>query len=77
MTKYAQRKEQVFTDWAAPVRPVPLTGDMGQVQLAHPTWQHRSDRSGPVRAQSNKSVCYLVQGDQARVASRLRSLCSI
>jgi hypothetical protein len=60
------------------------TGQTGQVQ------QHtrlggtgqtgapgRSDRSGPVSAQSNGCACYLVQGDEARVASWFRSLCSI
>jgi hypothetical protein len=46
----------------------------GTGQTGAPDW---SDRLGPVRAQSNRSACYLVQGDQARAASRLRSLCSI
>jgi hypothetical protein len=43
MTRYAQSKERC-TDWAAPVRLVPLIGQTGQVQLEHSTGRHQSDR---------------------------------
>jgi hypothetical protein len=82
MTRYAQSKQKC-TDLATPVRPVPLTGQTGLVQptqlggTGQTSAPDRSDRSGPVSAQSNKSACYLIQDDQARVASWLRSPCSI
>jgi hypothetical protein len=76
MTRYAKSKEKC-TVWEAPVRPVwssqhTQLGGTGQTGAPD-----RPDRSGPVSAQSNKSACYLVQGDQARVASWLRSPFSI
>jgi hypothetical protein len=60
-----------------PVRPVRSSqhtqlGGTGQTDAPD-----RSDQSGLARAQSKKSVCYFVQSDQAGVASRLRSFCTI
>jgi hypothetical protein len=62
MTSYAQSKEQVY--WLGST-----TGLTGQVQPAHPTGRHQSDRCPwPVRlvksSQSTKQMVYMLFGPE-------------